>query len=983
MTAVRHRLRYVIDPAEFDGILFAFDVLTGTEGGPLRQREGVTPASPEVPMTRPAVPLLRSLRGVGIRTATAATRRDVALMLASAGIGELVEVVVDGVDAEVLSGAPDEAVLHEALHRLAIPASRVLFIGGRPRELALARSAGCGHVLGVHHGTAATLLQSGADRVVSELDEVEVAAPLPGMPERQGPDRWSLEFQGFDPSDEARREVLCATGNGYLVTRAAAPESTAGRGHYPGTYLAGVYNRLVSNVHGRTMEHEELVNGPNWLPFTFRIKPADWFTLEGWSLLEHRLRIDIRHGILHRRTRVQDHLGRATLITQRRFVSMHDPHVAALETTLMAENWSGELEVRSGIDGDITNSGVDSYRQLSGRHLEVHHTEAVDPDSIVLVTETIQSGIRIAVAERLRAGATPATSQRVVRSTPTRIDQQLTVHLERGQPARFEKIVGIFTSRDRAISECSLAAKARARRAGSFEELAAEHRSAWERLWARSALWVDIDGQTPTIVNLHRFHLLQSVSPHTARLDAGVTARGLHGEAYRGHVFWDELFVFPLLNFRFPELTRSLLQYRYRRLDEARQRARSAGYEGAMFPWQSAATGREETPSQFFNPRSGRWMADHSSRQRHVSLAIAYNVWTYYQATGDTEFLLHFGAELMIEIARFWASIATWNSSRGRYGIEGVMGPDEFHDGPPDGPGAGLANNAYTNVMASWVLWRTRQLVEMLQARDGNRLFERVDLHPRELERWEHVSTRLYVPFSKDGTIAQFEGYEDLAEFDWSDYRRRYGDIGRLDLILEAERDTTNRYKLAKQADALMLFFMLSAEELGEVLNRLGYHFDPTTIPKMIGYYLERTSNGSTLSRVVHAWVLARSDRRASWRVLLDALEADFNDVQGGTTGEGIHLGAMAGTVDILQRCFVDLDARDGVLHLNPRLPEELPRLRFAIDYRGLRLEVDVTHDGVVIRSRPSTASPVRVAVRDQAFELAGGQVRRVPLKTR
>lgn len=955
-----------VDPAVVGAVVFAGAVLTSTG-------------------TAQAARLLRSLRGAGVRTATATLRRDAASVLARAGLDELVEVQVDGVDADVLPGAPQEGVLREALARLAVPARDALLVAAHPGELAAGRAAGMERALGVLAGAgsaggAGALLRAGARRVVPGLAEIEVAAPEAWPDGRGGAGRWALDLEGFDPADEARREALCACGNGYMATRGAAPESVADGVHYPGTYLAGVYNRLVTTVHGRAQEHEELVNAPNWLSFTFRIGDGPWFGTGGWHLLDQHQRLDLRYGTLHRRARVRDPEGRVVALTQRRFVSVHDPHVAALETALVAEHWSGSVEIRSGVDGRVANGGVASYRQLGGRHLSVHHTEVADPETVVLVAETVQSGVRIAVAERVRPGPGTSVARRSARQVPSRVDQHLVVDLRPGRPALVEKVVGIATSRDRAISECSLAATAAVRRSGGFDQLAAEHRTAWERLWARSAMWVDVGGRAPTVINLHRLHLLQSVSPHTARLDAGVTARGLHGEAYRGHVFWDEVFVVPLLNFHVPELARSLLQYRYRRLGEARRLARQAGCRGAMFPWQSAMTGREETPAQLFNPRSGRWMPDHSRRQRHVGLAIASNVWSYYETTGDLEFLLHVGAELMIEIARFWAGVATWNPRRRRYDIAGVMGPDEFHDGPAGEPGAGLLNNAYTNVMAAWVLRCTRHLVALLADRGGGRLFERLDLRPDELVQWERVSTRLVVPFDREGRIAQFEGYEDLDELDWDAYRERYGDIGRLDLILEAEGDTPNRYKVAKQADVLMLFFMLRAEELGAVLGQLGYRFDPATIPGTVRYYLDRTSNGSTLSRVVHAWVLARSDRRASWRVLLDALGTDVDDLQRGTTGEGIHLGAMAGTVDLLQRCFVDLAARDGVLHLNPRLPHQLPRLGFGVDFRGHRLELLVTHREVVVRARPGAAPPVRVAVRHHELRVGGGASFRVPL---
>jgi trehalose/maltose hydrolase-like predicted phosphorylase len=481
-------------------------------------------------------------------------------------------------------------------------------------------------------------------------------------------------------------------------------------------------------------------------------------------------------------------------------------------------------------------------------------------------------------------------------------------------------------------------------------------------------------------VRLHLFHLLQTASSHSMELDAGIPARGWHGEGYRGHIFWDELFIFPLLNLHLPILARALLLYRYRRLDEARWAARQAGLRGAMYPWQSGSDGREETDVMYYNPRSGNWIKDDTHLQRHVGAAVAYNVWQYYQATGDAEFLYSFGAELMFEIARFWASIAQWNEARGRYDIRGVMGPDEFHDGYPDRDAPGLDNNTYTNVMAAWCMTRALDLFELLPKERCQELCQNLRIEQEELAHWEHVSCKLYLPFHDDGILSQFEGYEALQEFDWKAYRRKYPNIMRLDLILEAEKDTPNRYKLSKQADVLMLFYLFSAEELAELFGRLGYIFDPGTIPRTIDYYLRRSSHGSTLSALAHAWVLARSCRQRSWSLFTEALQSDISDVQGGTTREGIHLGAMAGTIDLLQRCFTGLELRGEELHFHPALPDELRRLAFRLRYRQHSLSVDITQDALTLASDPSGAEAISIAVGDRHIALHPGDRTSVPL---
>ncbi|HKK50195.1 MAG TPA: glycosyl hydrolase family 65 protein, partial [Myxococcota bacterium] len=227
--------------------------------------------------------------------------------------------------------------------------------------------------------------------------------------------------------------------------------------------------------------------------------------------------------------------------------------------------------------------------------------------------------------------------------------------------------------------------------------------------------------------------------------------------------------------------------------------------------------------------------------------------------------------------------------------------------------------------------------------------------------------------FHGNGILSQFEGYEDLEEFDWKGYRERYGDIQRLDRILEAEGDSPNRYKASKQADVLMLFYLFSADELQHLFELMGYPWDPDFIPRNIEYYLARTSHGSTLSWVTHAWVMARSDRAGSWRLFRDALDSDVDDIQGGTTPEGIHMGAMAGTVDLMHRCYTGLESRGNVLHFNPCLPSDLERVRFQVRYRHQVLDVDVSRSLLTISSRPFAALPITVAYRGHFRDLSPG----------
>lgn len=792
-------------------------------------------------------------------------------------------------------------------------------------------------------------------------------------------DRWTLTYDEFDPKRQGARETLCTLGNGYFATRGAPADAVADGVHYPGTYLAGGYNRLVTQLAGRAIENEDLVNCPNWLPVSVRIDNGPWLRASELENLEYAQELDLKRGILHRNLRFKDRNGHVLRWQEQRIVSMANPHLAALRVVLTPENWSGPISIRSGLDGSVTNAGVERYRALASRHLDTFEAHARD-DNILLQACFSQSRLGLAMAARTVLGKrnanVPAT--RSVERSEDGISEIFQLDVVAGEAVTIDKTIALFTSRDHAISEPSNAALTELENAGDFEQNAEAHCTAWAQLWDVFLIGIESasDHHSEMKLHLHIFHLLQTVSPHSVDLDIGVPARGWHGEAYRGHIFWDELFIFPFINLRMPMITRALLLYRCRRLPEARRAAREAGLKGAMFPWQSGSSGREETQSVHLNPMSGHWTPDVTHRQRHVNAAIAYNVWQYYQVTQDREFLVTHGAELMLEICRFWASLAEYDAERKRYNIRGVMGPDEFHttvDGK-SGAAGGVTNNAYTNLMVSWVITRTLDVFETLSDNERQRLHATLEIEPSELELWDDISRNLVIPFHDDGIISQFEGYEKLQELDWEDYARRYDSLQRLDRILEAENRDVNDYKVSKQPDVLMLFFLFSTEELKELFDRLGYRFSPELIGRNIQYYIARTSHGSTLSWVTHAWILSRWDRARSWCLFSQALDSDFADVQGGTTAEGIHLGAMAGSVDLLQRCYTGVEVRGNMLTFNPLLPDELKRLEKVIRYRGHTLEVCVTDQRLRITSRSCTAPPILIAYRGEVRSISPGQ---------
>lgn len=794
---------------------------------------------------------------------------------------------------------------------------------------------------------------------------------------------WTLTYSHYAPEQERLREALLTLGNGYFATRGAAEEASAGERHYPGTYLAGGYNRLQTEISDKLIENEDLVNWPDWTLLKFKPVDGGWLDLDKFHIKEYQQELDLQKGILKRTFLFQDEKHRETKLVSRRIVSMGDKHMAAIEWELTPLNWSGEIIIHSAIDGTVINDGVARYRDLKSKHLNVLKKGGNEEDCIYLKVSTTQSEVVMAQSAKtlITLDQYESPIERTTLTEEEYIAQELLLNAEENKTIRIEKLVALYTSKDAASSEALLEAKQSVKRAESFKALQEESAIAWENLWEQCDIEVKVeDPQDQLLLRLHIFHLLQTYSLNSIDLDVGVPARGWHGEAYRGHIFWDELFIFPFFNVNTPELSRSLLMYRYRRLAEARYAAKQQGYDGAMYPWQSGSNGREESQEIHLNPQSGRWIPDNTHLQRHVNSAVAYNVWRYFEATGDLEFLANYGAEMLLDIAKFWASKVMYNADRKKYEIHGIVGPDEYHTAYPKSKSPGLKNNAYTNVMAAWVLHKAMESLKQITGSRAEDLLEMLKIDQEDLKRWEKISRNMYVPFIEGGkVIEQFEDFDNLEELNWKKYHEKYGEIIRLDRILEKQGDKINNYKAAKQADVFMLFYLFTFDELNALFNRLGYDFKAEEqILDNIAYYEGLTSHGSTLSQLVHSWVYARSQREKSWHNFKKALLSDFKDVQGGTTPEGIHLGAMVGTVSLILICYTGLNVSRHVVKFDPKLPENIKHIKFRLRSMKHWLDVKITEKSLQLTSHGGWEDPIEIALPGKRVTIEKGETKTI-----
>ncbi len=900
-----------------------------------------------------SVKLMKSLQDAGIGVGVASSSKNCRAVLEVARLENMVATRVDGiVSAKIgLKGKPAPDIFLTAAKNLNVKPAKTVVVEDATSGVAAGKNGNFGLVIGIaRDDNRHDLKINGADWVVNDLEEVNIEKIDDWFVNGMEKDSWQIAYYDYDTENERSRETLLTVGNGYFGTRGVMEESEANAVNYPGTYIAGVYNRLTTVVTGKEVVNEDFVNCPNFLPIRFKVDDGLWINPNNVEIVDIERKLNLRNGLLSKKMVVKDDDGHLSRIQSERFASMHNPHIAGLRYKITPLNYAGTITICSILDGTITNQGVERYRMLNSKHLEAVEQGGKGRVSFIKV-KTNQSDITIAEAARLSLVSEKELDDRIVVSTEEGIVFSVyEKQVIENQSIVIEKVVSIFTSLEE--DNPLMTALEVVKQSVSFDKLFVESALSWGKIWDKIDIVLQGDRNSQKLLRLHLYHLLVSASPHNENIDASVTARGLHGEAYRGHVFWDELFILPFYAVHFPKTARSLLMYRYRRLDKAREYASQCGYKGAMFPWQSGSSGSEETQTLHLNPVSSEWGADYSSLQRHISLAVAYNIWEYFSITNDIDFLECYGLEMYLEICRFWKSKTFWDKKEKRYSIDKVMGPDEFHEMYPESNEGGLRDNAYTNIMVAWLFKKAKELLETVGPKAKKILAGRIGFDTKEIDIWQEIRKKLRLVISPEGIIAQYDGYFDLKELDWNYYRKKYGNVCRMDRLLKAEGKSADEYKVAKQADTLMVFYNLKKEEVDCLLEEMGYHLPIDYLEKNLKYYLQRTSHGSTLSRVVHARLAQLiGEKQLGYKLFSDALNSDFNDIQGGTTGEGIHAGVMAGTVMITLTVYSGINLKSKMLHINPDFPKNWEKIKTTILFRNNQFDLTLTGKSVSIKS--------------------------------
>lgn len=877
-----------------------------------------------------------------IKIGVASSSKNCMPILKKAGLDNLFQVCIDGlVSAEKkLKGKPAPDIFTTACDMLDVQYHRAVIVEDAASGVMAGKRGNFGLVLGIaRHENHTELKVNGADIVISDMQDINLDSLITWFDVGLKEDSWNLKYSDFNSENEKSRESLLTVGNGFFASRGCFCEEKASDIHYPATYMAGVYNKLPSKIQDKTIYNEDLVNCPNWLNTSFKIDDGEWLNSKTSKILDIERTLDLKKGILTGWALVEDNQGRQTMIESIRCISMADKNLAGLEYSITPLNYQGKVTIKTGLNANIINDGVIRYRELNQKHLEKATTSFKD-NIIKLEVKTTQSKINISVAAIVFASKEDAIPHII--ESESEISLEYSADLIENQELVIYKNVAYTNSLDKVKFD----PEEKLKENFHFSKLANDSSLAWAKIWHKADIEIEGDRQSQKLARLHIYHLMVSASNHSTDFDVSIGARGLHGEAYRGHIFWDELYIFPFYNIHFPQITKAMLMYRYRRLNTARKYASDNGFKGAMFPWQSGSSGDEETQEIHLNPESGIWGPDYSRNQRHVSLAVALNIIRYYQATDDKDFLKDYGFEILSEICRFFVSACKYSAKDFRYHTENMMGPDEFHE---QFHSSGIRDNAYTNIMLSWLLRQTMNIYFK-----QNSLIKESHFVPttKEIEKWNEISENLAININEDGIIEQFDGYFSLKELDWVKYKKNYGNIHRLDRILKAEGLNPDDFKLSKQADTLMVFYNLSDKEINETITGLGYDFPTDYKTKNFYYYASRTSHGSSLSRVVHAYLAYKWDLSdIADNLFREALISDYTDIQGGTTSEGIHAGVMASTVMHILNSYAGIDFRDKVLTIAPNLPKHWHRCRFNFSYRDIHYKMIINQDSFNLKT--------------------------------
>ena len=747
-------------------------------------------------------------------------------------------------------------------------------------------------------------------------------------------DLWCIKEDGFDEEIQDIRETQFSLGNGLLGARGILEEIP--HGATPGTYAAGVFDRFTSQV-------SELVNLPN--PFNFKITAnGEKLGAVAMDILDHKRILNMQDGLVIRRTVYSDSKKRRYNYQSMRFISMHDKNLMIMRIVLTPLDQDVKLEVQTGIDTGVYNAGV--LTEGRKKHFILRNLEREDGANYRVI-DTLEKTNRIIYRNGFY--------YKIGKKKTYARDNFVHLKLKKKQSVLFTvvchmSVMGGGESEFKKNKKRSQVEFQKAYR-GPFESLFKKHVQQWHKLWEIADIVIEGTSDIQKNLRFNIYHML--ICAHEDQGASSMGARTLSGEGYRGHIFWDaEIFLLPFYAYILPGVAKNMLMYRYKRMDQAKAIAREKGYQGVMFPWESAGTGEEETPSWAKNLNGEIIAIKTNDLEHHITADIAYAIVQYYQITDDNDFMRDHGYEMIFEISRFWASRVKKNR-KGKYEIRDVIGPDEFHEH--------VNNNAFTNVMAMWCLRTAHKYYYDLKENHRvlfNKLVKKTSLTEKEAKHWKYITPRIKITTRKDKVIEEFNGY----------FRKRKINLVRFDennipaLPDGLKVKDYSKTQLVKQADVLMLLYLLSDA------------FSQKTKERNFWYYYNRTLHQSSLSVSIHTLMaLEVGAVSQAYQFFNVALRADISNLHG-NSAEGVHAASLGGVWQDVIHGFAGVRGFNGSLRVNPKIPKSWRRIKFSLCWKNNILNFEIKNNEARITCGSRSKKKVKIRVFGKNHLLSPGK---------
>lgn len=723
---------------------------------------------------------------------------------------------------------------------------------------------------------------------------------------------WCILEDQFDINNNKRYEGMFTQGSGYFSMRGSLEESpnpflkadllgacnvtAVEPNEFPHKW--GVYVPGITGMHPNV--NQEIINLPWFAGFELEFE-SESFSMEHSRISDYRRWLDMRDGVLMRSFVWNTSDGNMLSVEMKRYLHAAYPNLCVQEIVVKSKKAEGELSFISAIDGNVKTNGHDHFVSTAMEAFasnRVGFSLETDMHDDVLIVSELDCNYDLEL---------------VTQKTDRRIQLSGSVKLNKGSSVKFRKISAITSSRDmmsenyvdKALQVLDSTKKM------SMDELYKAHADIWEHRWDSSDIYIEGDEEAQRSVRFSLYHLLRSLVRNDDRVS--ICAKGHAGDAYFGRYFWDtEIFVLPYYIYTDPEAAKNLIRFRYNSLDGARENAKRYGYSGARYPWESSVRGDEQCHLWQF-----------SDNELHVTADVIYGLWHYYKATDDLEFMIKYGAEMLIETSRYWMDRID-KFGDGSYGFSGVMGPDEYTPF--------TKNNAFTMRLVKFNLEKTHEIFDELESNAPNErraILERFYISGDELQSMKAMAEKLEIPFDPDrNLVLQSDDFEDLAVIDieevWKDRSRHF--------IHYAQQEKLYRTKCIKQADVLALM-QLFPEEFSQDQKLIAYD-----------YYEPLTTHDSSLSPSSHGLIATWIDKdEEAQKYFSKALSIDMTMDSYGAA-EGIHIANCGGVWQMIVHGFAGMRSaiQSDELVFSPKLPSKWKKLSFKTTWKGSQYVVDI-----------------------------------------